>query len=47
MAIATPDLRLPFRPKLVLTSPTHKGMARLSCGQEYGLMPVFTFSLGG
>ena len=30
MATATPDLRLPSQPKLVLISPTHRGMARLS-----------------
>ena len=30
MASATPDLRLPSQPKLVLTVPTHRGMARLS-----------------
>jgi len=28
MASATPDLRLPSQPKLVLISPTHRGMAR-------------------
>ena len=30
MASATPDLRLPFQPKLVLIAHTHIGMARLS-----------------
>jgi len=30
MASATPDLRLPAQPKLVLIAPTHGGMARLS-----------------
>jgi len=30
MASATPDLRLPFQPKLILIAPTHIGMARLS-----------------
>jgi len=30
MASATPDLRLPYQPKLVFIPPTHKGMARLS-----------------
>jgi len=30
MAGATPDLRLPSQPKLVLMSHTHRGMARLS-----------------
>ena len=30
MASATPDLRLPSQPKLVLIVPTHGGMARLS-----------------
>ena len=30
MATATPDLRLPSQPKLVLIVPTHRGMARLS-----------------
>jgi len=30
MASATPDLRLPSQPKLVLIAPTHGGMVRLS-----------------
>jgi len=30
LASATPDLRLPSQPKLVLITPTHRGMARLS-----------------
>ena len=30
MASAMPDLRLPSQPKLVLTVPTQRGMARLS-----------------
>jgi len=30
VASATPDLRLPSQPKLVLISPTHRGMTRLS-----------------
>ena len=30
MASATPDLRSPSQPKLVLIVPTHGGMARLS-----------------
>jgi len=30
MVSATPDLRLPSQPKLVLIGPTHEGVARLS-----------------
>ena len=35
MANATPDLQLHSQPKLVLISPTHRGMARLSWPSEW------------
>jgi len=40
MASATPDLRLPTQPKLVLITPIHGGMARLSlAGSCSGYIP--------